>query len=121
MTRRRLYRLHPWLVRALIPPDQVGSYILYRAAFPIYVGRSDTDLRRRLLQHAGAGTAEYFGYEAHPSPSHAYRAECSLFHAADGPLANRIHPDAPDHLDVECSFCSTSLYKVLDNRLVANL
>lgn len=97
----------------------MGSYILYRATFPIYVGRSDTDLRRRLLQQAGPGTAEYFGYDAHPSPSHAYRAECSLFHAADGPLVNRIHPDAPDHLGVDCSFCSTGLHEVLDNRLVA--
>lgn len=121
MTRRRLYRLHPWLVRALIPPDRVGSYILYRAAFPIYVGRSDTDLRRRLLQHAEAGTAEYFSYDVHPSPSHAHRAECSLFHAADGPLTNCIHPDAPDYLDIQCSFCSASLHEVPDNRLTADL
>jgi len=121
MISHRIYRLEPWLVRALIPADQVGSYILYRASAPIYVGRSDTDLRRRLLQHAAAGTGEYFRYDVHPSPSHAFWAECSLYHAIDGPLTNHIHPDAPDYLDIECAFCSTNLHDVLDNRLVANL
>lgn len=121
MIRHRIYRLQPWLVRALIPPDQLGSYILYRAGAPIYVGRSDTDLRRRLLQHAAAGTSEYFRYDVHPSASHAFRAECSLYHALDAPLTNRIHPDAPDYLDVDCAFCTISLHDVLDNRLVATL
>lgn len=116
----RIYRLQSWLVRALIPEGQVGSYILYRSGNPIYVGRSDTDLRRRLVQHAAAGTNEYFRYDVHLSATHAFRAECSLYHAVDRPLANRIHPDAPDYLDIECAFCSTSLYGVLDKRLVAN-
>lgn len=118
--RHRLYRLWPWLVRALIPPGQVGSYILYRAALPMYVGRSDSDLRGRLLQHAYAGIGEYFRYDVHRSASHAFRAECSLYHAADTPLTNCIHPDAPDYLDVDCTFCSISLHDVLDNRLVAS-
>jgi hypothetical protein len=52
MISHRVCRLEPWFLRALIPPDQVGSYIFYRAEAPICVGRSDTDLRRRLLQHA---------------------------------------------------------------------
>lgn len=120
MIRHRVYRLQPWLVRALVPPDQVGSYILYQAGNPLYVGRSDTDLCRRLLEHAGSGMGEYFRYDVHPTRSHAFRAECSLYHALDGPLANRIHPDTPDYLDLDCAFCSTSLLTVLESRLVAN-
>ena len=106
---------------ALIPADKVGSYILYRACAPIYIGRSDTDLRRRLVQHAAAGTGEYFRYDVHPNPTRAFRAECSLYHAVDGPLVNRIHPDAPDYLDIDCAFCNANLHDVLDNRLVAYL
>lgn len=121
MIRHRIYRLQPWLIRALIPPKQVGSYILYRAGEPIYVGRSDTDLQHRLLQHAATSAGDYFRYDVHPSASHAFQAECSLYHAIEGPLTNRIHPDAPDYLDIDCSFCSSSLSDVLDNRLVAHL
>lgn len=118
MIRHRLYRLRPWLVRALIPPEQVGSYILYRAAVPVYVGRSDSDLRRRLLQHTGAGTAEYFSYDIHPSPWQAFQAECSLYHATIGQLTNRVHPRAPTSVATVCPFCGNELHQLLDSRLV---
>lgn len=53
---RRLYRLSPWLIRALIPVGYIGTYKLFRLGEtePIYVGRSDTCLRNRLLRHAQA-------------------------------------------------------------------
>jgi hypothetical protein len=115
--RHRLNRLRPWLVRALIPPERVGSYILYRAAVPVYMGRSGSDLRRRLLQHAGVGTTEYFGYDVHPSPWHAFQVECSLYHAGTGQLTNRVHPRAPTSVATACPFCGIQLCQVLDNRL----
>ncbi|GAB2646731.1 hypothetical protein GCM10009743_22980 [Kribbella swartbergensis] len=54
MTSRR-YRLSPWLIRVIIPPATLGAYVLWDDSAPIYVGRSDTDLRRRLISHAIRG------------------------------------------------------------------
>jgi hypothetical protein len=31
--------------------------------------------------------------------------ECAIFHALRPQLSNLIHPDAPDHLDINCPFC----------------
>jgi hypothetical protein len=101
----RMYRLTPWLVRALVPAQRVGSYLLYSPAEPSYVGRSDVCLRRRLLRHAYDRRAEYFAFDTHWSQVHAYTMECAVFHALRPQLSNLIHPDAPNHLEIHCPFC----------------
>ena len=121
MSAQRAYQLRPWLVRALIPAAHIGSYVLYRRMVPTYVGRSDTDPRRRLLEHAAAGRGDYFTFDVHPSSWHAFQVECSLYHGVEGHLGNRIHPDVPSFTDSQCPFCRAQLHQVLDNRLVPNL
>jgi hypothetical protein len=92
--------------RALIPESRIGSYVLIDGDKPVYVGRSDTCLRRRLLQHANRQRAEYFAYNIHHTRIQAYTMECALYHALIPEIRNLIHPDSPDQTAVRCSFCS---------------
>jgi hypothetical protein len=95
----------------------VGSYVLYSHRAPIYVGRSDFDVQSRLLDHAGVRRADYFSYQVHPSPEHAYRSECSLFHAISDGLTNIIHPDSPNGSSAVCEFCVKQLAEARDHRI----
>lgn len=119
MNGQRLLRLKPWLVRATIPPGWAGTYILHRAGEPIYVGRSDTDLRRRLIQHCGTEKGEYFSYDTHYSATAAFEVECSLYHSLQDSIINILHPDAPNFSDASCPFCASNLKQVLANRIDA--
>lgn len=119
MNGQRLLRLKPWLVRATIPAGCAGTYTLHRAGGPIYVGRSDTDLRRRLIQHCGTRKGEYFSYDTHHSATAAFEVECSLYHSLQGSIINILHPDAPNFSDATCPFCASQLKQVLANRVDA--
>lgn len=101
----RLYRLTPWLVRALIPARRSGSYVLYRASRPSYVGRSDACLRSRLILHAYAHRGEFFSFQTHHSVVHGFTVECAIYHVLRRQLTNLIHPDSPDNLALRCPFC----------------
>jgi len=69
-----------------------------------YVGRSDTDLNRRLKDHLNEGFREFrFSYAGNIIA--AYRNECRYYHQ-DHPRLNEIHPDRPDGLDsLQCPVC----------------
>lgn len=75
------YMLKPWLIRALIPDSVIGAYILWSPSAPVYVGRSDTSLRRRLLEHAFAWPDIYFTFDIVSSSEDACACEWSLLHA----------------------------------------
>ncbi|MDW4909425.1 hypothetical protein RB628_29810 [Streptomyces sp. ADMS] len=80
--------------------------MLYSAkGHPQYVGRSDTDVRRRLLRHCSDRRGDYFTYDVHNTPANAFDMECALFHLLSPNLSNRIHPDRPDLLEASCVFC----------------
>ena len=115
---RRLYRLSPWLVRALVPVAYIGTYSLYRfgEAEPIYVGRSDICLRNRLLRHAHTKRADYFNYDIQSTLEKCFIAECSAYHAMLGKIDNLIHPAPPKGLDIKCSFCCSTFDQVRNNR-----
>ena len=113
----RLYRLRPWLVRAMVPSALIGTYVLYRDRTPVYIGRSDRDLQQRLLQHSAAGRGDYFTYDIHRHPLIAFDVECSLFHALNDDLTNRIHPDHPNYQEAACPFCADALSDIRNSRL----
>jgi hypothetical protein len=119
--RPRLYRLSPWLVRALIPSGLIGSYVLYShtdAGVRIqYVGRSDTDLRRRLVSHASRRLAAYFDYAVQHSAEHAYVMECASFHALARRITNRVHPARPRGVRSPCPFCRHVAQRIRTERL----
>lgn len=107
--RPRRYRLRPWLIRSLIPARQMGSYVLYRRGSAVYTGRSDTDLRRRLLAHAASARAEYFTFDVHHSPITAYAAECLFFHVLEPPMDNQVHPSSPSGGLARCPYCAPTV------------
>ena len=119
--RRRRYRLVPWLVRALVPAARPGSYLLFTAGEPVYAGRSDTDLRRRLLVHAHDNRADYFDFDQHFGAHAAFLTECATFHAVVDTLENRIHPAAPARSGERCPFCRADSLATLNDRLTAEI
>ncbi len=132
MIGRRLYRLRPWLVRALIPPGHAGSYVLYvgsgAGVQPRYNGRSDHDLAARLTTHARAERGEYFSYHVHRDAATAYLAECTAFHLRGDAWANVIHPAAPRGAAAACPFCTVrghirrfSTHLIVSERLPATV
>lgn len=118
---RRLYRLSPWLIRALIPPCCVGAYQLFQIqqAFVelMYIGRSDTCLRQRLIYHAYQKKAVFFDFDVVLSPEKAFLVESALFHTARSQLTNVIHPARPRWSTLQCPFCWKSLESAQQNRM----
>jgi hypothetical protein len=45
-----------------------------------YVGRSDSDLKARLLSHVSSGRYKEFKYSYATSPKAAFEKECQNFH-----------------------------------------
>ena len=79
MVRRPLVRI---AVIKAVPESAVGAYYLgvNSTPMPKYVGRSDTSLRHRLLNHASAGEFHWFSPVVAPDVYHAFRSECAGWH-----------------------------------------
>ncbi len=105
-THHRLFKLEPWLVRAVIPQGKIGVYVLYISGKPVYAGRSDEDLRSRLVAHASVKRAEYFGFGLYSDASRAFDIECALFHALEPCTTNLIHPASPKGSGRICVVCT---------------
>lgn len=82
-----------------VPNNRVGYYTLHDSALTVrYVGRSDTDLRRRLLEHL-EDDYTYFSFSFAATPQEAFHGECAEYHRNYyNPLDNEMHPDKPDAL-----------------------
>ena len=70
---------------------------------PSVVGRSDTDIARRLLSYTGFDT--HFGFSLCPSPEIAFLAECELFHDLE-PAFSLMHPELPEGRSFNCPRCA---------------
>ncbi len=86
------------MICAVIPPKTKGAYVLFTVGLNgalqcIYVGRSDTDLRRRLLHHPH-DHATHFVFEPRLTAEQAYHAECRAYRRFR-PSLNRIAPGEP--------------------------
>jgi hypothetical protein len=67
-----------------------------------HVGRSDLDVRTRLLDCIGSEALFKYGYFA--SSQAAFEKECELFHDIKPP-GNRVHPDRPRGTTWRCPRC----------------
>lgn len=63
------------------------------------IGRSDSDLNKRL--HSYVGKYTYFKCDFFPSKKAAFEKECNLYHDFNPP-DNKIHPDRPDDTSYSC-------------------
>lgn len=89
-------------VSARVSAGVMGVYVLSSDGLePTYVGRSDFDLQRRILQSASEGDYVAFWFDYATSPMDAYKYECELYHEYN-PLDNEIHPAAPENTNWRC-------------------
>ncbi len=110
MTPTRAWLLTSEVVSMLVP-SAPGVYILGQARpqfVPVYAGRSDTDLRRRLWAHARAGIATHFTWRICADAREAFFQECILYHLLTEThvLSNQRHPDRPAPMNTVCPLCS---------------
>ena len=110
LTMADIYPLASPVIDDLIPPKTIGNYVLgYRVGKTIqvkYVGRSDTDLNRRLKEHL-EDPYDAFMFNIQNTPEEAYIEECWNWHGCDGEewLDNKIHPDRPEGCTEICPVC----------------
>ena len=103
---RMAWALTPRSIRIAVPARSLGSYLLLRGTQPIYVGRSDSCVRARLLAHASVGLATHFLWEPCSSPSMAFLVESIWFHRMEGHTLNVIHPARPvSQTTLRCPIC----------------
>ena len=89
-----------------------GNYALGRLEddnfIVLYVGRSDSDLKNRLISWVGKN-AKYkkFKYSYADSFKAAFEKECNNYHDFGGKakLDNEVHPDRPENSGWKCPRC----------------
>lgn len=83
-------------VDTYVTKTSAGAYILSRDGKAVhYVGRSDTDLAKRIKSYANEGlNYKFFWFEYTASPMQAYYLECEWWHKY-APLDNDNHPAVP--------------------------
>ena len=97
------YMLDSKTVNVTITKTSAGNYALGytkdKTFYVKYVGRSDSDLKARLLSHVSSGRYKEFKYSYATSPKAAFEKECQNFHDFGGieKLDNDMHPDLPDN------------------------
>lgn len=104
------YRLTYDAICAALPEATPGVFALgYNGRGDVfyinYVGRSDSDVRKSLLDLIGSDLA--FKYGLSSSAEEAFIRECELFHALRPP-GNRVHPVRAASTNWACPSCSRS-------------
>lgn len=81
------------------------GYVTDGTFYVRYVGRSDTDVNKRLKDHVGKHKSFKYSYAS--SPKAAFEKECNNFHdfGEEKKLENDIHPDRPKNSDWKCPRC----------------
>lgn len=97
----------------LLTAGLTGAYALSRSPtndpFVVhYAGRSDSDIKRRLLDHVNDGRYLFAKCGYTTSAKAAFEWECRVFHDFGGAAAldNHIHPDRPRGSDWSCPRCT---------------
>ncbi len=105
------YKLDSTTVNKTITKISAGNYALGyikdKTFYVKYVGRSDSDLKARLLNHVSSGKYNMFKYSYTTSLKAAFEKECQNFHdfGETKKLDNDIHPDRPNRSGWECPIC----------------
>ncbi len=107
--RRFAFPFVPKMVRAMIPTEMIGAYLLISNGTPVYIGRSDHCVQSRLSKHPLLGCVSHFVWEPCQSSLRAFYLEAFWFHKLQNSfdLLNTIHPARPLGFDHPCPFCNT--------------
>jgi hypothetical protein len=104
------YKLTPQRVRDVVPTGATGFYRVgsYRDGrfWPHYVGRSDTRLQSRLLDHARSQRGTHFEAVVTDTIRRAFELECRGWHLWGDRLENKVHPARPKFLGYACPYCA---------------
>lgn len=100
------FSLTPNSVRNHARSGWKGVYQLLnsRGGPPRYVGRSDTDVQRRLLTQARQTDYNYFIVEHKQTAADAWKREAHLYHYHKSDLDNKTHPTPPEGMS--CPVCN---------------
>ena len=102
------HRLNRRNVNRVTGEVSTGQYRLTRSRTgpTEYVGRSDTDLSRRLNEHLDEGYT-HFRYSPAGSVKSAYEKECRQYHYRldNGNIDNVRHPARPRGTNYRCPVC----------------
>jgi len=95
-------------IASVVTPRRAGVFALGyngggEAFYVNYIGRSDANLRQRLLDLIGSDVSFKFAVSANARA--AFMRECELFHAFR-PRGNRLHPSRPPASGWTCPNCS---------------
>ena len=103
------FRATPKTISALVPDNTIGTYLLLNHNTPVYVGRSDTGLKSRLMQHEHLHGATHVLWSPRSSPLRAYLLEAAWYHRIQElpqESLNQVHPARPDtESGLVCPFC----------------
>lgn len=104
------YKLDTNAIDKKITQKKEGNYALGKLNdqehfIPKYVGRSDSDVGKRIKDHLEEGYTHFmFSYAT--SPKAAFLKECNNYHDFERQLHNKRHPDRPDNSkDWNCPQC----------------
>ena len=104
---KRAYKLDKANIQNMVPESKPGTYslgeVLDNKFYVLYVGRSDSCLKTRLLQHAQSGEFNFFRFRVSRTKKNAYKKECIAFHVHNG-AKNKIHP--AHNGSCNCPICS---------------
>ncbi len=105
------YALTREQISKTVAPSRIGNYALGRYGakdekrfIVSYVGRSDSDLQGRLLEHEAEKKYQLFKYSYAESPGEAFEKECRNYHDFNVP-DNDVHPARPDGSTLKCPRC----------------
>lgn len=96
-------------VERIVEEGRIGNYALGhlddKKTFIVnYVGRSDTDVKGRLIHWVENSKRPRFKYSYATSVKEAFEKECRNFHDFS-PSDNEIHPDKPKDKSYKCPVC----------------
>lgn len=103
------YDLNAEEVERIVDEDRIGNYALGHnndeGKFMVkYVGRSDNDVKSRLLYWVENSTRPLFKYSYAESVKEAFDKECTNYHAFS-PADNDNHPAKPAGKRYPCPVC----------------
>jgi hypothetical protein len=102
--------LNEGTIDAIVKGTGAGAYALGREAsgtfYISYVGRSDSDVNKRLKDHVGKYSNFKYAFYT-KSANDAFLAECRLFHDFGAySLDNKVHPARPQGTAWKCPHCT---------------
>lgn len=103
-----VFRFQEIVIDRMVEPFITGNYVLgdkdQTGEFvPMWIGRSDTDLRLELKSKLSSGFP-FFKFSVGP-PNYSFELESAQYHGFLGKLQNKTHPNPPAGSGMKCVLC----------------